>query len=196
MRTRQGDVAGAAPVGVLDRKRQFGLLVGARHRPPLPAAAPPEQAAEQIFEVQVFVGEPRGDPDLPVSAVRRRPAGTPGPGLGVGRPRPALGIDIGGNLAEIGAEGVVAPTRLGIGKDVVRLGDVLEASLCGRVFVDVGVVGPGQLAVGPLYLLGCGRPIHAQGLVEVGRRHQSGSAGAGPLETTTPAGRRMFWALP
>ena len=65
-----------------------------------------------------------------------------------------------------------------------------------RVFVDVGVVGPGQLAVGALYLLGGGRPIHPQGLVEVGRRHQSGSAGAGPLETTTPAGRRMFWALP
>ena len=88
LRTRQGDGAPAAPVGVLDRKHQFGLLVGARHRPPLPAAAPPEQAAQQISKSRSSSENPEETQTClssPAAAVRLGP----GPGPGAGRPGPA-----------------------------------------------------------------------------------------------------------
>ena len=111
---------------------------------------------------------------------------------GTPRPRPGVGIDVIGNLTEFRPEGVVAPPGLGIGEDVVRLRDFLEASLCTRILIDIRVVGAGQLPVGPLDFIGLGVPPDAEGLVEVRGRHSQPE----PLETMTAAGRRTASDVP
>ena len=100
-----------------------------------------------------------------------------------------LGIHVLGHLPEVRAEGVVTAPGLRIGQHVVRLGDFLEPILGSGIFVDVGMVLAGQLAVGLLDLVLGRGPRHVQNLVEItaisprSARHQSA------LATTTCAGR-------
>ena len=94
-------------------------------------------------------------------AARRPPAGPPGPGAGPGLLGPLR------DLPEVGPEAVVAGTGVGVGQHVVRLVDLLEPLLGGRVLVHVRVVAAGQLAVGPLDLVGVGGARDPEDLVVV-----------------------------
>jgi hypothetical protein len=83
------------------------------------------------------------------------------------------------------AAGVVLLALVLVGQDRVRLLDLLEALLGGRVIgVRVGVVLTRKLAVGLLDLLLRGPLLDAQGVVVVVRHYPSSAA-----PTTTRAGR-------
>jgi hypothetical protein len=65
------------------------------------------------------------------------------------------------------AEPIVGGATPGVGKDLVGLVDLLEASLGVGLVGDVGMIFAGHLAVGPLDLIGGGRLFHPQHLVVV-----------------------------
>jgi hypothetical protein len=67
---------------------------------------------------------------------------------------------------------LVAAALLGVAQDVVGLADLFELPL-GRLIarVDIGVVLPRQLPVGPLDLLLRGTPAQAQDVIVVPLRH-------------------------
>src|SRR3989449_320716 len=79
-------------------------------------------------------------------------------------------------LLPFGTDRVVALALLGIGEDLVRLVDLLEALLGARVLVDVRVVLARELPVGLLDVVGRGVLRNAKGLVVVLvlDRHSSG----------------------
>src|SRR5260370_1027103 len=152
--------------------------------------------AEQIVEVEVVTGS-RVEPDLLIACSRGRAAPAPGArgarACAACRPCPGFRVHALRNPAEIGTERVVPAARVGIGQHVIGLGYLLESLLCGGILVDVGVIGTGELAVGPLDLILAGRPRHPQDLIEVARGgHQPGPVGC--AATTTAAGRS--WCSP
>src|SRR5262249_7632526 len=107
-----------------------------------------------------------------------------------GPPAPErLGIHVLGHLPEIRAEGVVTAPGLRIGQHVVRLGDLLEPILGSGIFVDVGMVLAGQLAVGLLDLVLGRGPRHAQNLVELTASSPRPARLRSALAPTTCAGR-------
>src|SRR5262249_24302139 len=113
------------------------------------------------------------------------PGGTGAAGASSGSAAPpGIGIHVLGNLAEIGAEGVIAVPGRRIGQHVVGLGDFLEPVFGGRIGVDIRVIRARKLPVSPLDIFLPGIPRDTQDLVEVAVvGHQSA------LATTTCAGR-------
>ncbi len=141
-------------VGEPDRRR--GLDVGAAHRPgrlwlALGAARAAEEVAEDVAEAP---GVPADDV-VDVEAARRAETATAEPA----RERSA---------GDLRAVVVVRLALLGVAEDVVGLGDGLEGVVLLRVTrVGVGVVRPGELAVG-LLDVGLARVLaDAEDLVEV-----------------------------
>ena len=67
-------------------------------------------------------------------------------------------------------ERVVALALLGIGQDLVRAGDLLEALLRLRVLVDVGVMLARELAIGAADVVGGGAAFDAEHLVQIACR--------------------------
>jgi len=160
----EGDPPTAAPVRLLHRQDQLGLLVGAGHRPPAAPGPAAEHAAQQVFQVDVVAA---GAVELgaarwttPGGATRPRAGAGPGPG-------PVLRVDVRRHLPEVRPERVVAAPGVRVGQDVVRLRDLLEPVLGARILVHVRVVGTGELAVGALDLLLRGGSRHPEGLVEI-----------------------------
>ena len=148
----------AAPVGLLDGQREFGLLVGAGHRRAAPA--PAEEPAQQVLEVDP--GPAAAESGRRGSRCTRRPGSRrprpPGPGVPTADPGPAptRSSQSSGTRRKSVAEAVVAAACLRIRQHVVRLVDLLEPLLGRRVPVHVRVVGPGQPPVGACDLLRAG----------------------------------------
>src|SRR5690606_17910549 len=135
--------------------RRLGLDVGTASRGLLRAAATAaEEAAEQVAETAAgLVAEQVVDVEATAG------------------PAPAAATEAAGESAEAPGDAahlVVLLAALGVADDVVGLGDLLEPLVLGSVAgVGVGVVLPGELAIGLLDLVGAGVLLHAERLVEV-----------------------------
>src|SRR6202007_912503 len=130
---------------------EFGFLVGTRDRAEAPAAEDPAEEVLDIDPAQIVragaepaAAETSAAPACPSLAALER-----------------LGIHVLGHLPEARAEGIVTAPGLRIGQHVVGLGDLLEPVLGSGIFVDVGMVLAGQLAVSLLDLVLGRGPRHA-----------------------------------
>ncbi len=183
-----GDRAPPPAVRILHGDHDLGLLVSPGGA--TPGLSPPttEHPTQKVIDVEIDARKPRRDPDIFV-------AGGGAPGLSAAASPgadPRFGVDVRRDLAEVCPQDVVPPAGFRVRKHFVGLRDLLKAPFGGRVFVDIRVIGAGQLAVSPLDFLGRGIASHAQDLIKVlGFRHQ-----APPRETITAAGRRMFSLVP
>src|SRR5438445_4609463 len=172
------DTAPPAPQHLVERHEQLGLDIVAGNRDAYAASSasagpprgPSEERAEEVAEAPHV---------LPLARIDGSPF-SPGRGCEVHAALPVL------------AESVVFGALVRIAQDFVGLVDLLEPlgglGPLGRG-LQVGMVLPGELSIGPFDLLGCRGARHAQHLVVVAELYRHGLAGSSSLATTTWAGR-------
>src|SRR5438132_6325216 len=179
-RTRRGAGGCARPEQLLDDVGEAPLLVLLLRRAP---PTPPAGAAEAEALERALAAEGEAVPAL-------------GPALVLACP-----CRIEPGLQALQAELVVELALAGVGEDVVRDRDLLEA-LLGLVVprVQVGVVLAGEPAVRLLYLVGARAPLDAENRVEIPLlRHRpriSRRTGAGPCRRRSRAARRRSPCYP